>query len=100
MTDPEGRCQTPGTSPENVRLAIIRAAIPLIGDYNALSTAQLASAAGIDETVLFRLFPDKDAVIRACIGFLQNLIAAALDPAGVVQKLESVSWTNRSPCAW
>jgi AcrR family transcriptional regulator len=50
----------------------------------AVTTAQIALAAGIGEATIFRVFTDKNEVLQACI-------AAALDPTTVLQELQSIS---------
>jgi AcrR family transcriptional regulator len=90
VTPAEDRRQTPGTSAEELRRAIVRAAAPLLGDRDALTTAQLAAAAGTEEAVLLRLFADKDAIIRECIDVLRASIEAVLDPSRLLRELESI----------
>jgi AcrR family transcriptional regulator len=51
--------------PEQFRRTIARAALPLLAEYETLTTAQIAEAAGIDEADLLAVYADKEAVMRA-----------------------------------
>jgi AcrR family transcriptional regulator len=54
--------------PDERRAAIVEATLPLLLDRGpAITTRQIAEAAGIAEGTIFRVFPDKDAVLRAAI---------------------------------
>jgi len=47
---------------------IIRTALPLIAEHGtAVTTAQIARAAGIGEATVFRAFADKDELLDACV---------------------------------
>jgi AcrR family transcriptional regulator len=84
MTDADRR-RAPGMTAEQRRDAIVRAALPLVAEQGAaVTTAQIARAAGIGEATIFRVFDDKNAVLQACI-------AAAMDPTIVLQELQSIS---------
>lgn len=50
----------------------------------AVPTTQVARAAGIGEATIFRVFPDKDSLLDACV-------AEALDPTNVLRELRSIS---------
>ena len=54
--------------PDERRAAIVEATLPLLLERGpAITTRQIAEAAGIAEGTIFRVFPDKDAVLRAAI---------------------------------
>jgi len=63
-------------APPARRAAIVAATVPLLVEYGAgsLTTRQIAAAAGVAEGTLFRVFPDKEALIQAAV-------QAACDPA-------------------
>ncbi|MGI5129268.1 TetR/AcrR family transcriptional regulator [Pseudonocardia sp. CA-107938] len=69
MTDsPPGRRRAPSMTPDQRRAMIVAAALPLVAEHGtAVSTAQLARAAGIGEATIFRAFGDKDALLDACV---------------------------------
>ena len=50
------------------REAIVQATLPLLVEHGAnLSTRQIAGAAGIAEGTVFRVFTDKDELLRTCL---------------------------------
>src|ERR1039458_6175986 len=73
--------------PEERRAAIAAAALQLLLAHGTnITTRQIAEAANIAEATTFRVFPDKDAVIRAAVDL-------ALDPAPINRALHAIDRT-------
>jgi AcrR family transcriptional regulator len=67
--------------PDARRAALIDATLPLVATHGPhVTTRQIAEAAGIAEGTIFRVFPDKDALIQAAL-------SAALDPAPLLDEI-------------
>ena len=76
--------RAPPLPPEARRAAIIAATVPLLRRYGkAVTTAQIAMAAGVAEGTLFRVFADKESLIQAAI-------ASAFDPRVVERALDII----------
>lgn len=86
MTDaPAPRRRAPGMSPERRREMIIDVAIPLIAQHGtAITTSQVAQAAGIGEATIFRVFRDKEELIDACL-------VEAMRPDNVIDGIASIA---------
>ncbi|MET0233115.1 MAG: TetR/AcrR family transcriptional regulator [Kibdelosporangium sp.] len=55
-------------SPEKRREMIVHAVLPLVVEHGAaVTTSQIARAAGIGEATIFRAFTDKDELLGACV---------------------------------
>lgn len=79
-----------GTDPEQLRQTIVRATLPLIAEYETLTTAQIAQAAGTDEADLLTVFADKEAVMQACVATMTQSMTAVLEPAEALRELEAI----------
>ncbi|HEX8343275.1 MAG TPA: helix-turn-helix domain-containing protein, partial [Actinoplanes sp.] len=85
MIESTTRRRAPGMSPEQRREMIIKAALPLVTAHGAaVTTQQVARAAGIGEATIFRVFADKEALLDA-------VMAEALRPDTVLAELATIS---------
>lgn len=65
--DRDGRRAAP-LPPAARRAAIIEAVLPVLAEHgDAVTTRQLASAAGVSEGTIFNVFADKDELLRAAV---------------------------------
>jgi AcrR family transcriptional regulator len=84
----EPRARAAALPPLERRAAIVAATVPLLIAHGlAVTTRQIAEASGIAEGTIFRVFPDKDAVIDAAV-------AAAFDSAPLVGNLRAIDLTQ------
>lgn len=82
MTTRTGRAKP--LSPEERRTAILDAVTPLLVERGAaVTTAEIAEAAGIAEGTIFRVFPDKAALLHAAI-------TKTLDPEPIATALDAI----------
>ncbi|WP_033289940.1 TetR/AcrR family transcriptional regulator [Amycolatopsis jejuensis] len=71
-------------APDDRRRMIVRAVLPLVVEHGrAVTSAQIARAAGIGEGTIFRVFQDKDQLVDACV-------VAALDPAEALEMIGEI----------
>jgi AcrR family transcriptional regulator len=71
-------------SPQQRRDMLVAATLPLVVQHGLkVTTRQIAEAAGVAEGTIFRVFPDKDALVRAAV-------AKALDPGPAMAELAAV----------
>jgi AcrR family transcriptional regulator len=76
--------RAPAMSPEDRRTAIVEVTIPLLKEHGAaLTTKQVAEAAGIAEGTVFRAFSTKDELVQACA-------TAVFDTTAVVAELRGI----------
>src|SRR5438046_1104184 len=72
-------------APEERRAALIAATVPLLREHGlAVTTRQIADAAGVAEGTIFGVFPDKNSLLRAAV-------LCAFDPEPLVESLRGVA---------
>src|SRR5947199_2681726 len=66
-SDPRRR-RVPAMAPEDRRASLVAVTIPLLREFGvAVSTRQIADAAGVAEGTIFGAFPDKASLLRAAL---------------------------------
>src|SRR3954453_9179210 len=84
MTQVQGRSRAAALPLEERRAAIVQATLPLFLEHGAAVTSrEIAHAAGIAEGTIFRVFDDKTALLDA-------VIEAAFDPAPIELAIRSI----------
>ena len=87
MQNGEASARAPRMSPQQRREMLVAATLPLVVQHGLkVTTRQIAEAAGVAEGTIFRVFPDKDALIHAAV-------AKALDAGPVFAELTTVDMT-------
>jgi AcrR family transcriptional regulator len=77
------RRRVPAMAPDDRRAALISATVPLLREHGlAVSTRQIAQAAGVAEGTIFGVFPDKTSLIQAAM-------IQSLDPAPMLDALHA-----------
>ncbi|HEY0640201.1 MAG TPA: TetR/AcrR family transcriptional regulator [Pseudonocardiaceae bacterium] len=68
MPQVEESTRAPRMAPDERREMLVAATLPLVARHGLkVTTKQIAEAAGVAEGTIFRVFPDKDALVRAAV---------------------------------
>lgn len=79
-------------SSDERRAEIVRATLPLLVEHGAnISTRQIARAANVAEGTVFRVFTDKDALLRACVteAFRTDDLCARIRAVSTAEDIET-----------
>jgi AcrR family transcriptional regulator len=82
-------------APDERRAALIAAALPLLAERGtAVSTREIAEAAGVAEGTIFRVFADKSALVDAALvtAFDPAPLKARIDAIDPDESFESIVW--------
>jgi AcrR family transcriptional regulator len=72
------------------REAVIRATLARMEQYNSLTTAQIAEAAGVEEADLLRVFAGKEAIFQACTAYLASAMVTLVDRHQVLRDITAI----------
>src|SRR5215471_8308225 len=85
MTDSPRRRRAPAMNAGERRAMIVAAALPLVAEHGtAITTGQIARAAGIGEGTIFRAFAGKEELLDTCL-------AEAMNPGHALRELAAIS---------
>jgi AcrR family transcriptional regulator len=83
-TDAAAAPRAPRMSPAERRDMLVEATLPLVTRHGPqVTTRQIAEAAGVAEGTIFRVFPDKEALVRAAV-------EKVLDPLPALAELHGI----------
>ncbi|BCJ48098.1 TetR family transcriptional regulator [Actinoplanes ianthinogenes] len=73
-----------------MRLAVVRAMVPLMAEFETLSMAGIARSAGVGEDELLAVFPDKEAAAQAFVETFTRAWAEVTDPVGELRAMSGI----------
>jgi AcrR family transcriptional regulator len=91
QTEAGSASRAPRMSPEERRDMLVEATLPLVARHGPqVTTRQIAEAAGVAEGTIFRVFRDKEALVRAAVD-------KVLDPGPALTELRAIDVTRPLP---